>query len=87
MSKMTALLAHEIKNHAGIRGAAQLLEEDLATGGHELCEMIVSETDRITALLSRIEGLASDAPLQLAGVDIHGVDHCVVTGAPLLAGI
>lgn len=79
MSKMTALLAHEIKNPlAGIRGAAQLLEEDLATGGHELCEMIVSETDRITALLSRIEGLASDAPLQLAKVNIHEVlDHCV----------
>ena len=79
MSKMTALLAHEIKNPlAGIKGAAQLLEADLASSGQELCEMIVSETDRITALLSRIEGLASDAPLQLAEVNIHEVlDHCV----------
>ena len=48
MAKMTALLAHEIKNPlAGIKGAAQLLELDLPAEHRELGGMIVDETDRI----------------------------------------
>ncbi len=79
MSKMTALLAHEIKNPlAGIKGAAQLLELDLPAEYRELSGMIVDEADRITSLLSRIENLSTDAPLKFADVNIHEVlDHCI----------
>ena len=79
MSKMTALLAHEIKNPlAGIKGAAQLLELDLPAEYRELSGMIVDEADRITSLLSRIETLSTDAPLKFADVNIHEVlDHCI----------
>ena len=79
MAKMTALLAHEIKNPlAGIKGAAQLMELDLPPEYRELSGMIVDETDRITSLLSRIETLSTDAPLKFEDVNIHQVlDHCV----------
>ena len=79
MAKMTALLAHEIKNPlAGIKGAAQLLELDLPEEHRELSGMIVDETDRITSLLSRIETLSADAPLKFQNVNIHEVlDHCM----------
>ncbi len=79
MAKMTALLAHEIKNPlAGIKGAAQLLELDLPPEHRELSGMIVNETDRITSLLSRIETLSTDAPLKFEDVNIHEVlDHCM----------
>ena len=79
MAKMTALLAHEIKNPlAGIKGAAQLLELDLPAEYRELSGMIVDETDRITSLLSRIENLSADAPLKFSDVNIHEVlDHCI----------
>ena len=79
MAKMTALLAHEIKNPlAGIKGAAQLLELDLPAEYRELSGMIVDETDRITSLLSRIENLSADTPLKFSDVNIHEVlDHCI----------
>ena len=79
MAKMTALLAHEIKNPlAGIKGAAQLLELDLPAEYRELSGMIVDETDRITSLLSRIETLSSDTPVKFTDVNIHEVlDHCI----------
>ena len=79
MSRMSALLAHEIKNPlAGIKGAAQLLEMELPEAHHELSHMIVSETDRITSLLQRIENLSADAPVRFETVNIHEVlDHCL----------
>ena len=79
MAKMTALLAHEIKNPlAGIKGAAQLLELDLPAEYRELIGMIVDETDRITSLLSRIETMSADTPLKFTDVNIHEVlDHCI----------
>ena len=79
MSRMSALLAHEIKNPlAGIKGAAQFLEMELPEAHHELSHMIVSETDRITSLLQRIENLSSDAPVRFETVNIHEVlDHCL----------
>jgi two-component system nitrogen regulation sensor histidine kinase GlnL len=79
MSRMSALLAHEIKNPlAGIKGAAQLLEMELPEAQHELSHMIVSEADRITSLLQRIENLSSDAPVRFETVNIHEIlDHCL----------
>jgi len=84
MSKMTALLSHEIKNPlAGIKGAAQLLQMELPEQSHELSEMIVTEADRITSLLNRIDTFSVDAPLSLENLNIHEVlDHTLrVTSA------
>ena len=80
MSKVTALLAHEIRNPlAGIKGAAQLLELELGQENQELSNLIVTETDRIIKLLERIEKLSADKPLHLERINIHEVlDHCLM---------
>ena len=84
ISAMAALLAHEVKNPlAGIKGAAQLLQADLSSENQELTRMIVEETDRVTALLDRMEGFAGGASVVLEPVNIHEViDHCLqIAGA------
>ena len=79
IAAMAALLAHEVKNPlAGIKGAAQLLEADLGAEGQSLTRMIVEESDRVAALLDRMEGFAGGANLVLAPVNIHEIlDHCL----------
>lgn len=79
IAAMAALLAHEVKNPlAGIKGAAQLLEADLDAEGQSLTRMIVEESDRVAALLDRMEGFAGGANLVLAPVNIHEIlDHCL----------
>ena len=83
IAAMAALLAHEVKNPlAGIKGAAQLLEADLDVNGdvngQSLTRMIVEESDRVAALLDRMEGFAGGANLVLAPVNIHEIlDHCL----------
>jgi two-component system, NtrC family, nitrogen regulation sensor histidine kinase GlnL len=51
-------LAHEIKNPlGGIRGAAQLLSQEFeASGLSEYTDIIIGETDRLTALVDRLLG-------------------------------
>ncbi len=74
LTAMAAMLAHEVKNPlSGIRGAAQLLEEDAGPSGRELTGLICEETDRIVALLDRMESLASEGPLARSAVNIHEV--------------
>jgi len=79
IAAMAALLAHEVKNPlAGIKGAAQLLEADLDGDGQNLTRMIVKESDRVAALLDRMEGFAGGANLVLAPLNIHEIlDHCL----------
>ena len=79
ISAMAALLAHEVKNPlAGIKGAAQLLESGLSDEDRVLTRMIVEESDRVTALLDRMEGFAGGVGLNLSSVNIHEVlDHCL----------
>ena len=79
IAAMAALLAHEVKNPlAGIKGAAQLLEADLDVEGQSLTRMIVEESDRLAALLDRMEGFAGGANLVLAPLNIHEIlDHCL----------
>ncbi|SFP39083.1 two-component system sensor histidine kinase NtrB [Sphingomonas rubra] len=61
-----AMLAHEIKNPlSGIRGAAQLL------GPHELTTLIVTEVDRVAALIDRMEAFADHRPLQCVAENIY----------------
>ena len=79
ISAMAALLAHEVKNPlAGIKGAAQLLQADLSPENQEFARMIVEETNRVTALLDRMEGIAGGGQVTLSPVNIHEVlDHCL----------
>ena len=79
ISAMAALLAHEVKNPlAGIKGAAQLLQADLSPENESFASMIVEETNRVTALLDRMEGFAGGGVVALAPVNIHEIlDHCL----------
>ena len=75
-SAMAEMLAHEVKNPlSGIRGAAQLLEQNAAEADRELCQLIQDEADRIRHLVDRMD-MFSDRPVELAPVNIHQVlDH------------
>jgi two-component system nitrogen regulation sensor histidine kinase GlnL len=60
---------------SGIRGAAQLLEQNAQEGDRELCQLIQDEADRIRGLVERLD-MFSDRPVEVAPVNIHQVlDH------------
>jgi two-component system nitrogen regulation sensor histidine kinase GlnL len=76
-------LAHEIKNPlGGIRGAAQLLADEIAESSMddettELCRIITAETDRLRVLVDRLLG-----PSQLPSfeeINIHEVTEHVAS--------
>jgi two-component system, NtrC family, nitrogen regulation sensor histidine kinase GlnL len=74
VTAMAAMLAHEVKNPlSGIRGAAQLLEQDADVAGRELTQLICDETDRIVALVDRMEAFSEHAPVARDEVNIHEV--------------
>jgi two-component system nitrogen regulation sensor histidine kinase GlnL len=74
MHGMAAVLAHEIKNPlAGIRGAAQLLEESLAPEDREVTRLIVAESDRIRGLIDRMESFGDTRAFARHPVNIHEV--------------
>lgn len=63
-----AMLAHEIKNPlSGIRGAAQLL------GPGELSTLIVTEVDRVAALIDRMQLFTDTRPLPLSADNIYPI--------------
>lgn len=74
-------LAHEIKNPlGGIRGAAQLLGQEIAEIGmggetQELCQIITTETDRLRNLVDRLLG-PNQLPY-LQPINIHEVTEHV----------
>jgi two-component system, NtrC family, nitrogen regulation sensor histidine kinase GlnL len=71
---MAAMLAHEVKNPlSGIRGAAQLLEQDADPAARELTQLICDETDRIVALVDRMEAFSDHRPIERQAVNIHEV--------------
>ena len=74
MHGMASVLAHEIKNPlAGIRGAAQLIEEQLPVGERELTQLILAEADRIRGLIDRMESFGDTRSFPRAPVNIHEV--------------
>jgi two-component system nitrogen regulation sensor histidine kinase GlnL len=74
VTAMAAMLAHEVKNPlSGIRGAAQLLEQDVDAAGRELTQLICDETDRIVALVDRMEAFSEHAQVSRDDVNIHEV--------------
>jgi two-component system nitrogen regulation sensor histidine kinase GlnL len=72
-----AMLAHEIKNPlSGIRGAAQLLGSSRTGEGEELTSLIVTEVDRIAALIDRMQDFTDTRPLTLGSENIYPLlDH------------
>ncbi|HYM04638.1 MAG TPA: ATP-binding protein [Stellaceae bacterium] len=71
---MAAILAHEVKNPlSGIRGAAQLLEQSAGPQDRDLTRLICDETDRICALVDRMEVFSDKRPMQRGPVNIHKV--------------
>jgi two-component system nitrogen regulation sensor histidine kinase GlnL len=74
VAAMASMLAHEVKNPlSGIRGAAQLLEQDADPAARELTQLICEETDRIVALVDRVEAFSGYAPISRSAVNIHEV--------------
>lgn len=74
VTAMAAMLAHEVKNPlSGIRGAAQLLEENCDEGDRVLTRLICDEADRIVALVNRMEVFSDQRPLERTAVNIHTV--------------
>jgi two-component system nitrogen regulation sensor histidine kinase GlnL len=74
MNGMAQVLAHEIKNPlAGIRGAAQLLEDANPENARELTELICAEADRIRALIDKMESFGDTRKLVRSPVNIHQV--------------
>ena len=74
VTAMAALLAHEVKNPlSGIRGAAQLLEQSAPPEDRELTRLICDETDRICALVDRMEVFSNGRPIERGPVNIHAV--------------
>ncbi|MCP4328849.1 MAG: PAS domain-containing protein [Alphaproteobacteria bacterium] len=74
ITAMAAMLAHEVKNPlSGIRGAAQLLEGELDEGGRRLTTLICNETDRICALLDRMDVFDLPIPADRDSTNIYRV--------------
>ncbi len=80
VSAMAALLAHEIKNPlSGVRGAAQLLEQSVPPEETQLTRLIIEETDRVVALIDRMEDFTSDTVFDAREpVNIHEVLERVI---------
>ena len=74
VSALAAMLAHEVKNPlSGIRGAAQLIEQSVPDSERELTRLICEETDRIVALVDRMEAFADGRPIERGPINIHQV--------------
>jgi two-component system, NtrC family, nitrogen regulation sensor histidine kinase GlnL len=74
ITAMVAMLGHEVKNPlSGIRGAAQLLEQDADSAGRALTQLICAEVDRIVALVDRMESFSDYRPIEREAVNIHEV--------------
>lgn len=74
VSAMAAMLAHEVKNPlAGIRGAAQLLEQSVRPEDRTLTRLIRDEADRVCGLVDRMEVFSVNGPLMREAVNIHEI--------------
>ena len=74
ITSMAAVMAHEVRNPlSGIRGAAQLLEQNASDEDRPLAELIRQEADRITNLIGRMEVFADYGPFERKPVNIHKV--------------
>lgn len=66
-------LAHEIKNPlGGLRGAAQLLEEELPEDLREYTQVIIKEADRLQSLMDRLLSTTRTKPIW-AKANVHEI--------------
>jgi len=71
-------MAHEVKNPlGGIRGAAQLLEQELESALKEYTQVIIDEADRLKTLVDRMSGPKTKANKEW--INIHFVTERVRT--------
>jgi two-component system, NtrC family, nitrogen regulation sensor histidine kinase GlnL len=74
VTAMAAIMAHEVKNPlSGIRGAAQLLEQNAGEDDRILTRLICDEADRIVALVDRMEVFSEQPAVGRNAVNIHRV--------------
>lgn len=74
VTAMASMLAHEVKNPlSGIRGAAQLLEQNATEDDQPLTQLIREEADRICDLVDRMGVFSDTGPLKREAVNIHQV--------------
>ena len=82
---LAASMAHEIKNPLlGIRGAAQLLHDELPTAGaREYTAIIIREADRLNALMEEMLDFARPHPLHRVCLNLHEVlDNVIALEGP-----
>ena len=82
---LAASMAHEIKNPLlGIRGAAQLLRDELPTAGAgEYTDIIIREADRLNALMEEMLDFARPHPLNRVCLNLHEVlDNVIALEGP-----
>ena len=81
IGEMAASMAHEVRTPLGIlRSSAQMLQraERLTDVGREMVEFIISETDRLNALVTTLLDSARPGPLEFSRYDLHRViEHTV----------
>jgi signal transduction histidine kinase len=89
LGTMSAGLAHEIRNPlAGLKGAAQILEDEPLSGeAREMIEIVLRETDRLDKVVSSFLSFARPvhldrAPMSLARVADHAVRLLRAEGLP-----
>jgi two-component system nitrogen regulation sensor histidine kinase GlnL len=76
LGALAAGLAHEIKNPlGGIKGAAQLLEMELAEDDElrECTRVVLKEVQRVNRIVEELLELASPRKLNLVGVNLHKI--------------
>jgi len=76
---LAAGMAHEIKNPlGGIRGATQLLREELSpeSSCYEYTDVMIREVDRLNKIVEGLLDFARPVPLHLRAMNVHQVlDH------------
>ena len=74
VTRMSAMLAHEIRNPlAGIYGAAELLEKSVGSSDNELTELIKMESKRIGNLVDTFERFGEIKSLKFSNFNVHDV--------------
>ena len=77
---MSTVLAHEVKTPlSGIRGAAQLLEQNSTTEDKVLTNLICNECDRITNLIDEMEVFSNPKIINFQPQNIHEILSHVIT--------
>ena len=74
VSGLSSLMAHEIKNPlSGIKGAAQLLNEEVNNDSKELTKLIIDEVDRIGELINKVGSITDKNVISRSALNIHDV--------------